>query len=76
MKAKTKCSSLSLFLRMRQKSKGIDILIDRLTNSIENAISGDSFKTEVLILSKDDFKNIKKKDWAFDWRNEFTNSQK
>lgn len=61
---------------MRPKSKGIDIVIDRLTNSIENAISGDSFKTEVLVLSKDDLKIIKKKDWAFDWRNEFTGSQK
>jgi hypothetical protein len=61
---------------MGKRTKGIDILIDKLTNSIENSISGDSFKTEVLSLSKDDLKTIKKKDWAFDWRKEFSNSEK
>ncbi len=59
-----------------KKLKEIDIVIDRLTNSIENAISGDSFKTEVIVLSKEDLKNIKKKDWGFDWKEEFKSPQK
>ncbi len=47
----------------------LEILIDKLTNSIQNTISGDSFKTVVLEIEKSDFKNIaKKKGWNFDWR--------
>jgi hypothetical protein len=55
---------------MEKRVKGIDILIDKLTNSIENSISGDSFKTDVLPLTKDDLKNFKKSDWVFDWKKE------
>ena len=54
---------------MRKKSY-IDIEIDRLTNSIENATSGDKFDTEVIRLSKGDLKNLKKKEWLFDWHSE------
>jgi hypothetical protein len=54
-----------------KKKAYIDIEIDRLTNSIENSFSGDRFDTEVIRLSKKDFKNIKKKDWIFDWLEEF-----
>ena len=51
-----------------------DFIIDRLTNSILNTISGDSFPTEVSILTKNDLKNAtKKKGWNFDWRLEFKN---
>jgi hypothetical protein len=56
---------------MNKKFYGIDILIDKLTNSVENTISGDSFKTNVLPLGKDDLKKMKKKDWAFDWHKEY-----
>ncbi len=42
----------------------VDIEIDRLTNSIINALSGDVFDTEFHKVSK---KEIKKKDWIFDW---------
>jgi hypothetical protein len=48
-----------------------DFLIDRLTNSIVNVISGDSFQTEVSLLSQADLKNIQKKQgWLFDWKAE------
>jgi len=45
------------------KSKTIeqDFIIDRLTNSILNTISGDSFPTEVSILTKKDLKIITQK---------------
>jgi hypothetical protein len=43
-----------------------------LTNSIENAFSGDSFDTELLPISKEDLRPIKKGNgWQFDWEYEF-----
>ena len=43
-------------------------LVDKLTNSIQNTISGDSFPTLVLPLGKADLKNITKKNgWQFAW---------
>jgi hypothetical protein len=54
-----------------------DFIIDRLTNSIINIISGDSFQTEVSRLAKSDLKNITKKNgWNFDWKSEFQDIQK
>ncbi|MCK9450621.1 MAG: hypothetical protein M0Q90_02930 [Bacteroidales bacterium] len=51
-----------------------DFVIDRLTNSILNTISGDSFATEVSVLTKSDLRNItKKKGWNFNWRSEYKN---
>ncbi|WP_227687216.1 hypothetical protein [Spirosoma arboris] len=47
-----------------------DIKIDKLTRSIENAISGDSFKTEILELTSDDLKRVKKSAWLFNWKSE------
>lgn len=46
--------------------------IDKLTRSIENVVTGDSFQTVVLPLTKDDLKTVtKKKGWLFDWKQEF-----
>lgn len=57
---------------MKKTSNLIDIEIDKLTNSIENVTTGDSFPTDVLPLAKNDLKNItKKNDWKFDWKSEF-----
>ncbi len=48
-----------------------DFVIDRLTNSITNSISGDSFPTDVSLLSKNDLKQINKKNgWLFKWKDE------
>lgn len=60
---------------MRNKEKtGLDFLIDKITNSIENAVTGDSFQTEVSILSYADIKTIsEKKLWLFDWKTEHRN---
>ena len=46
----------------------IDIEIDKLTRSIENTISGDQFKTEIIALTLSDIKKLKKTDWVFDWK--------
>jgi hypothetical protein len=44
--------------------------IDKLTHSIENAISGDCFETEVDLFTKEDVKILVKTDWVFDWQKE------
>ena len=55
----------------RQTKYHVGIEIDRLTNSILNTISGDSFPTEVTEVTKADLKNINKKNgWNFNWLTE------
>ena len=49
------------------RKKHIDIEIDKLTNSIENVITGEVFQTE---FSEVTSKEIKKKEWLFDWHKE------
>jgi len=59
------------------KNQGIDIVIDELTNSIKNVISGDSFQTEVSLVVKSDFKTITKKSgWQFDWKEELKHPER
>jgi hypothetical protein len=51
----------------------IDVEIDKLTNSIQNTISGDSFPTDVHPITKADLKILTKKNkWLFNWIEEFT----
>ena len=49
------------------RKQHVGIEIDKLTNSIENVITGESFETT---FSKASIKEIKKKDWLFDWHKE------
>ncbi len=52
-------------------------IIDKLTDSILNTISMDSFKTEISVLTKSDLKQVTKKNkWNFDWKLEFDNLTK
>lgn len=53
----------------------IDIEIDRLTNSIENSISGDIFDTELILFEKSD-KGYVKSNWQFNWKKELNDSSK
>jgi len=49
-----------------------NFIIDRLTNSILNTITGDSFQTEVIRLNKNDLKHLRSnKAWNFNWKTEF-----
>ena len=58
----------------KDKKIGLDFIIDKLTNSIENTISGDSFATEVSRLTKSDLKQLTKANgWNFNWKPEFSN---
>jgi hypothetical protein len=61
---------------VRKKNKiALDFEIDKLTNSIQNTISGDSFPTEVSRLTQTDLKQITKKNrWAFNWKSELDNN--
>jgi len=52
----------------KQKNIGLDFIVDKLTNSIQNVVSGDSFATDITLVSVSDLKNvIKKNSWQFDW---------
>lgn len=56
---------------------GLDIEIDKLTNSIRNTVSGDSFSTEIIRISKADLKTITKKSgWQFDWKYELKHPER
>jgi hypothetical protein len=58
---------------MSKNLQYIDIEIDKLTNSLENIITGDSFPTDIVLANSNDFKFITKKEgWLFDWKAEFT----
>lgn len=56
----------------KQKRVYLDFEVDKLTNSIENAITGDSFPTDISLLTRNDLKVVGKKEgWVFNWKNEF-----
>ncbi len=54
----------------------LDFLIDKLTNSIENTSTGEVFDTEIVRLTSDDIKQIKKAEWQFDWHAELKDKTK
>jgi hypothetical protein len=52
------------------KHQPFDIEIDKLTRSVENAITGDRFLTEVIPITPADLRKVKKEEWLFDWKKE------
>lgn len=67
-----KKKNLYISIMKEGKEIGLNFIIDKLTNSIENVITGDSFATEISLLKSSDLKNISKnKKWLFDWNYEF-----
>jgi hypothetical protein len=55
----------------KQKQIGLDFVVDKLTNSIENVVTGDSFPTDITLISNADLKTVTKKNgWVFDWKYE------
>ena len=55
----------------------LDFEIDKITESIENAETGESLDTLVLPVTKTDFEVVTKKSgWLFDWKQEFSEPQK
>ncbi|MDH5398395.1 MAG: hypothetical protein OEX02_09625 [Cyclobacteriaceae bacterium] len=56
---------------MKRDIQYIDVEIDKLTNSVENVITGDRFQTDVSLVDRQDIKlTTKKKGWLFDWKSE------
>ena len=61
----------------RNSHIGLQFVIDKITNSVENAFTGDRFQTEVSIISKSDIKLLSdKKLWIFDWKAELRDPKK
>jgi hypothetical protein len=56
----------------KDKEIGLDFIVDKLTNSIENVVTGDSFSTDISILTSSDLKTVSKTNgWLFNWKDEF-----
>jgi hypothetical protein len=56
----------------KRKEIALDFIVDKLTNSIENVITGDSFATDISIVTFSDLKNVTKNNkWQFDWKYEY-----
>ena len=61
----------------KQQNIGLDFIIDQLTNSIQNVVTGDSFATDISLVSATDLKEvIKKNNWQFDWKFELKQPQR
>jgi hypothetical protein len=58
------CTFAKTIIAMQDNKIYIDAEIDKITNSIEDSLSGEVFDTEVLPLPATD---IAKADWRFDW---------
>lgn len=54
----------------------LEVEIDKLTNSIENAVTGEVFATVVKRLTILDGKQVKKRDWQFNWKKDLTDATK
>lgn len=60
-----------------KKNIELDFVIDKLTNSIENVVTGESFATEVSMLSKNElFLIAEKNGWMFNWIDEYKQPEK
>lgn len=59
------------------KETGTDFRIDKLTRSIENVVTGDSFPTDITLISTTDLKVATKNNgWQFNWKKEFAQKER
>lgn len=65
-------TSFSYLSRVKKRKQiGLDFVVDKLTNSIENVVTGDSFPTDITLISSFDVKTVTKKNgWVFNWKDE------
>ena len=54
----------------------LEFEVDKLTNSIENSISGEVFDTLISHLATRESSQVKKDDWDFDWKREIKNPER
>ena len=56
----------------KQSVKYLDFEVDKLTRSIENVRTGDSFSTVVSVFVKEDLKSVSRRNgWKFNWKDEW-----
>jgi len=60
----------------QRKNIELDFEVDKLTNSIENTVSGEVFDTVVALLKSADNRQIKKTECLFDWQTELKDKTK
>ena len=61
----------------KKKQIGLDFVVDKLTNSIENIFTGDSFPTDITLISTEVLKSpTKKNGWLFDWKDEYKQQER
>jgi hypothetical protein len=60
----------------KRTKKYLNFVIDKLTNSIENTLSGEVFDTNIAPVGDKDIKAIKSSHWQFDWKLEFKDNSK
>jgi hypothetical protein len=61
----------------KEKTIHLDFVIEKLTDSILNTISGDSFQTDISRLTRTDLKTVSKKNgWNFNWSQELDNNSR
>jgi len=56
-----------------ERPRQLDFIVDKLTNSIENTLTGKSVETEVVRLTEDDLLTLRGLKWTFDWAVELEN---
>lgn len=50
----------------------LDFIVDLLSNSIINVVTGDRFNTDISVLTMNDLKTVTKKNgWQFNWKAEY-----
>jgi hypothetical protein len=54
-----------------ERPRRLDFEVDKLTNSIENTLTGENVETEIIRLGPQDAAILKKLQWLFDWDKEF-----
>lgn len=60
----------------KRQITGLDFVIDKLTNSIENTYTGEVFDTAIVRLTITHARNVKKSEWQFDWHRELKDKTK
>jgi hypothetical protein len=61
----------------RLQNSGLNFIIDKLTNSIQNIVTGDNFATDISLITMVDLRTVtKKNNWQFDWKWEFKQPQR
>lgn len=61
----------------KDKKYHLDFVIDKLTNSIQNIVSGDSFQTEISTFTTKDLQQVTKNyGWQFNWKQELSNNSR